>query len=154
MSYSYPATLPSPHFTSNGIKRQNNFLVTEMASGRKRIRRRFRNVPYEISVQWRLNDDQAAVFIGWVEHALNGGVAEFKLNIKTPLGIKEVDTQFLSHPLEDVKRKGDKWIYKAKLKMKELPILSEDQTANAILSPYTSEELIHGVSVAIRSYQE
>ncbi|MCL1124241.1 hypothetical protein [Shewanella surugensis] len=125
-----------------------------MASGRKRVRRRFRNVPYEVSVQWRLSDEQAAVFIGWVEHALNGGVAEFKLNIKTPLGIKEVDTQFLSHPLEDVKRKGDKWIYKAKLKMKELPILSEDQTANAILSPYTSEELIHGVSVAIRSYQE
>jgi len=153
MIIKYPSELPSPHFKSK-IQRQKNFVSTDMQSGDSRLRRRFKNVPSFVQVLWRLTAAEAAVFEGWVEHALEGGVNWFEINMRTPSGIQLVQAQFVNHPLENETPKGASWVYVAKLKIKSRITPSEQNTVTGVLSPNTADDFVSGVSDALDSYQE
>lgn len=125
-------SLPSPHFTSSGIKQVPSLLVSEMESGRSRVRRRFRSVPAIMSLTWRLSSGEAAFFLGWVSHALSGGTSSFVLNMRTPAGVVPHEFQFLTHPSDDVKPEGSSWLYSAKVKVRELFVISEEETVSGL----------------------
>jgi len=153
----YPIELPSPHFKSN-IQRQKNFLSTDMESGDGRLRRRFKNVPYFVQVYWRLSAIEAVAFEGWVEHELEGGTSWFELKLRTPSGVQTVLAQFVNHPFENEQPRGTKWLYTARLKIKDRAVPSEDlmsqKLAESILVPHTVSEFVSGISKALDSYQE
>ena len=144
--------LPSPHFESSGIKQKSNLLKTEMSSGRTRVRQKFKSVPSGMSVRWRLTPAQAEFFLGWVAHALDGAVNPFLMNMRSPGGVVPHEFRFLTHPLESVKQGGTRWIYSAKMEVKELPVISEEKTAVALLAPDTVEQFVDGVDVVINNY--
>lgn len=144
----YPDYLPHPHFTSQGVKQQSNILRSEMSSGRTRQRRRFFVVPSYETVEWRLSPDKAASFLGWVDHAIMGGVRWFRLNQRTELGVLPLDVRLSQHPLENQKQRGGKFIYSVKCEIRKYPVQSEEQTARDVLYPYTLEEFVEGVDLS------
>ena len=144
--------LPSPHFESSGIKQKSNLLKTEMSSGRTRVRQQFKSVPANMSMRWRLTPAQAEFFLGWVAHVLDGAVSPFILNMRSPSGVGSHEVRFLTHPLEDEKPSGSKWIYKTKMEVKKLPVITEQQTADVLMSPGTAQQFIDGVDTALTNY--
>lgn len=144
----YPDFLPYPHFTSSGIKQQSNRIRSEMTSGRTRQRRRFLIVPAEQTLEWRLPSEQAAAFLGWVEHALLGGIKWFRLNQRTELGVVPVDIRMIQHPLENAKKKGSRFLYSVKCEIRQYPIQSEETTVGQILTPGTLDEFVSGIDMS------
>lgn len=149
----YPSYLPHPHFDPSGTKQQSNRIRSEMASGRTRQRRRFMVVPAEQTLQWRLEPNQAAAFLGWVEHALMGGVGWFRLNQRTELGVVPIDIRMIQHPLENAKQKAGRFFYSVKCEIRQYPIQSEEITVGQILAPHTLDEFVDGVDMG-RYYTE
>lgn len=149
----YPSNLPHPHFSSSGLKQQSNRISTQMASGRKRQRRRFFRVPVEQKLVWKLKAEDAATFLGWVDDALNGGIAWFTLNQRTEIGVVPVDVRMLAHPLEDAKQNAGKFIYTVKCEIRRYPRLSEAQTVANILAPYSLEQFVSEMDMS-RYYTE
>lgn len=150
ISYPYES-LPSPHFSS-GIKQHPNLLVTKMTSGRVRTRKRFGRVPADLSIRWRLTDSEAEFFMGWVDHALSGGVAPFLLNIRLPGGVRSCEVKLLSHPNDDIKPSGSSWEFVAKISLKVLPVMSEEDVVGVLLSPNTVAEFVDGVTAVFGNY--
>ncbi len=124
-----------------------------MTSGRTRQRRRFLIVPAEQTLEWRLPKEQAAAFLGWVEHALAGGIKWFRLNQRTELGVIPVDIRMIQHPLENAKQKSGRFVYSVKCEIRQYPIQSEETTVGQILAPHTLDEFVAGVDMS-RYYTE
>ena len=144
----YPSYLPHPHFTQSGIKQQSNRIASEMSSGRVRQRRRFMVVPAEQKLEWRLKPDQAAAFLGWVEHALMGGINWFRINQRTELGVVPIEIRMIQHPLENAKQKAGRFFYSVKCEIRQYPIQSQETTVEQILAPYTLEQFVHGAEMS------
>lgn len=150
----YPENLPAPLLNTHSLKQQSNLLRTKMDSGHARVRRRFTSVPTTMEASWRCKAEQAAVFEGFITHALRGGVSRFLMNVLTPLGVIEHEVRFITSPLEDYKPiSGTWWEYKAKIEIKRV-VLNEEQTASALLTPQTTTQFTNGVKESIESYQE
>lgn len=149
----YPSNLPHPHFDPSGLKQQPNRLTTQMASGRKRQRRRFFMVPVEQTLVWKLKAKEAATFLGWVDDALNGGIGWFCLNQRTELGVVSVDVRMLAHPLENARQAGGRFIYNVKCEIRRYPRLSEAQVIDNLLAPYTFDQFVAGTDMR-RYYTE
>lgn len=140
----YPSYLPHPHFSQSGIKQQSNRIRSEMSSGRVRQRRRFMVVPAEQTLEWKLKREQAAAFLGWVEHALMGGISWFRLNQRTELGVVPIDIRMIQHPLENAKQKAGRFFYTVKCEIRQYPIQSEEVTVAQVLEPYTLDQFVSG----------
>ncbi len=82
-----------------------------MSTGRTRDRRRHVSVPAEETLVFRMPKDMAAAFLGWVEHALNGGIGWFTLNQRTELGVVPLQIKMKAHPLENAKSKAGHFFY-------------------------------------------
>ncbi|HAS6050361.1 TPA: hypothetical protein I7138_20235 [Vibrio vulnificus] len=149
----YPSYLPHPHFTQSGMKQQSNRIRSEMSSGRVRQRRRFMVVPAEQKLEWRLKPEQAAAFLGWVEHALMGGVRWFRLNQRTELGVIPIDIRMIDHPLENAKQKAGRFFYSVKCEIRQYPIQSQEMTVDQVLSPGSLEDFVLGSAMS-RYYTE
>lgn len=152
---SYPENLPQPQLKALTFKQQSNLLRTIMDSGRARVRRRFQSVPTSMTATWRCKNSDAAAFEGFITHALHDGSAWFTMSIITPLGMAEHEVRFITSPLEDYKPlSAIWWQYKAQIEIKRRQVISEQQTADSILSPNTPQQFIDGVTNAVDSYQE
>jgi hypothetical protein len=124
----YPSNLPAPLLSTHSLKQQSNLLRTKMDSGHARVRRRFKSVPTVMTATWRCKAEQAAVFEGFITHALGGGVSRFLMNVLTPLGVIEHDVRFITSPLEDYQPiSAIWWEYKAKIEIKQRKIMTEDE---------------------------
>ncbi len=151
----YPSLLPMPLLSDYGFKQQSNLLRTKMDSGHSRVRRRFKSVPTTNTASWLLKKDEAAAFEGFIEHALHGASAWFVMEVLTPIGMVEHDARFITSPLESYKPySATHWEYKAQIELKKREIISEQQTAESLLTPNTTTEFINGVKDAVESYQE
>lgn len=149
----YPNYLPHPHFSDTGIKQQSNRIRSEMSSGRIRQRQRFMSVPAEQTLEWRLKADEAAAFLGWVDHALMGGIQWFRLNQRTELGVVPVDIRMSAHPLENAKQKAGRFVYSVKCEIRKYPVQSQETTVAQVLSPHSFNEFVSG-SMMSRYYTE
>ncbi len=155
MLIKYPSNLPAPLLNSHALKQQSNLLRTTMDSGHARVRRRFKSVPTFMTASWRCNNDDAAAFEGFITHALQGGAAWFLMEVLTPLGMVEHEVRFITSPLEDYKPiSAIWWEYHAKIEIKQRAVLSERQTAEALLKPNSTTEFTDGIKEAVNSYQE
>lgn len=151
----FPVNLPAPLLSGYGLKQQSNLLRTKMDSGHARVRRRFKSVPTIMAATFRCKNDIAADFEGFITHALQGGASWFLMDILTPLGLLEHEVRFVASPLEDCKPISvNKWEYKAQIEIKKRKIISEQQTADALLEPNNSTQFADGVNNAVESYQE
>lgn len=151
----YPSNLPAPLLSGYDLNQQSNLLRTKMNSGHSRSRRRFKSVPTFNTASWLLKNDDAAAFEGFIEHALHGASAWFVMKVLTPLGMVEHEVRFITSPMEDYKPLNALWWeYQAKIEIKKRQIISEEQTADALLKPNNSTQFIDGVNSAVNSYQE
>lgn len=151
----FPANLPAPLLSGYGLKQQSNLLRTRMDSGHARVRRRFKSVPTFMTASWRCNNDDAAAFEGFIEHALHGASAWFVMKVLTPLGMVEHEVRFVTSPLENYKPLNALWWeYQAKIEIRKRQMLSEEQTADALLKPNSTTQFTDGINNAINSYQE
>ena len=151
----YPSNLPSPLLSSHTLKQQSNLLRTKMDSGHSRVRRRFNSVPTIMPASWRCKSDIAAAFEGFVTHGLHDCTAWFLMNILTPSGLVEHEVRFITSPLEDRKPlSASHWEYTAQIEIKQLIVLSEQQTAEVLLQPNSTTEFTDGIKEAVNSYQE
>ncbi|EDL67651.1 hypothetical protein A1Q_3312 [Vibrio campbellii HY01] len=91
--------------------------------------------------------DKAAAFLGWVDHALSGGIRWFTLNQRTELGVVPLQIKMKDHPLKDAKQKGGKFYYTVKCEIRQYPIQSEELTVSQILAPHTLDEFVQGTSM-------
>lgn len=116
----YPDNLPAPLLEGYGLKRQPNLLRTPMASGRPRSRRRFLRVPTRVRLAWQMPVEQAALFEGFVEHALAGDW--FQMQLRTPTGLALHQVRLLSDPRENAQPSGPRsWRYQAEAEVETLP---------------------------------
>ncbi|WP_444927185.1 hypothetical protein ACJJI4_04240 [Microbulbifer sp. TRSA002] len=151
----YPADLPAPLLDGYAQKRVENRIRTTMASGRARQRRRFPRVPTELSASWRCHSDQAALFEGFVVHALGDAIAWFTADVLTPQGLIPHTLRFITHPLGDCKPLGPRtWEYRARIEIENRAVMSEEQTVAGLLAPNTIQQFSGGVDRAVDSYQE
>ncbi|NRA56234.1 MAG: hypothetical protein HRU23_18995 [Gammaproteobacteria bacterium] len=151
----YPDSLPSPLLKPLSFKRQSNVLRTKMDSGQARVRRRFKSVPTSMTATWRCKSTDAAVFEGFITHALHDGSAWFTMNILTPLGLVQHEVRFITSPMENYQPiSAIWWQYKAQIEIKHRLVISEQKTADSILSPNTAQQFSDGIKAAIESYQE
>ena len=151
----YPSELPAPLLDSYAQKKQSNLLRTPMASGRPRQRKRFARVPTELNATWRCKAEQAALFEGFIEHALQGAAAWFLMDVLTPSGLIQHKVRFISDPMQDCKPIGrTHWEYRARIEIESRVVLTEEQTAEGLLAPNTVQQFTQGVDDALDSYQE
>lgn len=125
-----------------------------MSSGHSKVRRRFKRPPALMSISWRLTADQAEFFLGWVEYLLDGAVNPFLMNMRSPGGVVPHEFRFITHPAESVKPKGSKWLYTAKVEVKELPVMSEENFAAEIFKPSSVEQVIESTVAVINDFPE
>lgn len=151
----YPGKLSSPLLSGYGLNQQSNLLRTKMDSGHARVRRRFISVPTIMTATWNFRSNDAAIFEGFITHALYGGSAWFLMDILTPLGIAPHEVRFKTNPLEKCKFiDGTWWEYQADVEVNNRAIMSEQQTVEAVLASNTSTQFTNGVKDAVESYQE
>ena len=151
----YPSNLPSPLLSSHALKQQSNLLRTKMDSGHSRVRRRFKSAPTIMPASWHCKSDVAAAFEGFVTHALYDCTAWFLMSILTPSGLVEHEVRFITSPLEDCKPLSvSYWEYTAQIEVKQRAVLSEQQTAEALLKPNSTTQFTDGIKEAVNSYQE
>ncbi|EPO0008474.1 TPA: hypothetical protein O4F91_001735 [Vibrio alginolyticus] len=152
MTMMYPSYLPHPQFPDK-IEQMSNRISTEMSTGRTRDRRRHVIVPTFQTLVFRIPKDKAAAFLGWVEHALSGGIRWFTLNQRTELGVIPLQIKMKDHPLKDAKQKGGKFYYTVKCEIRQYPIQSEETTVRQFLSPIILEDFVEEMEMS-RYYTE
>lgn len=90
----YPAdVLPGPLKDGFGMKPKSPVKITELVTGRKRIRRGYTSVPTETDVAWIFTDAQAQAFEAWYRDVLKDGSAWFNMPLLTPVGQKKLRLQ-------------------------------------------------------------
>ncbi|BBM03923.1 hypothetical protein [Microbulbifer sp. GL-2] len=151
----YPAELPAPQLDGYALKKVDNRIRTEMASGRARQRRRFARVPTELSVKWKLLASEAAIFEGFITHGLSDAMVWFSAEVLTPQGLLPHKMRFITDPLSDCRPLAPHiWEYSARIEIEDRIVLTEEQTVAGLLAPNTIQQFSRGVDRAVDSYQE
>lgn len=124
----YPEGLPLPLQDGYGIQHQSPTVNQTSITGRGVPRRRFRAVPSQVSVSWKMNDAQAQLFEGWfAADAEYGGVADgtlwFNCRLSTPIGLKDYEARFMELYDGPSKVAFNLWKISATLQLKKRQIL-------------------------------
>ncbi|WP_110640986.1 hypothetical protein [Salinicola sp. CPA57] len=126
----YPVGLPMPLQEGYGLQHVSTNQVTEMDSGKRRRRQRFRTVPSNASVKFRCTEQQAQLFEMWFAASVDqGGIANgtiyFNCRLRTPIGIRDYECCFDDGYSGPTLIGGRYWDYTANLELKERPILKD-----------------------------
>lgn len=147
----FPDSLPDPLLSGYGYQQADNVIRTEMATGRKRRRPRSPNAPTYLNASWRLSNEQMALLEGFFKHVAVDGSNEFLMYVRTPLGTS-LHTVAFDSPLNPSPVSAQKWQVSARIEIKNRAVLSDQETADQLLTPNTSDEFIEGVTDAVESY--
>ncbi|HBT4852192.1 TPA: hypothetical protein MB376_000431 [Klebsiella pneumoniae] len=119
----YPAdVLPGPLKDGFGMKPKSPVKITELVTGRKRIRRGYTSVPTETDVAWIFTDAQAQAFEAWYRDVLKDGSAWFNMPLLTPVGQKNYVCRFNDIYEGPTPVGGLYWRYSASLELWERPL--------------------------------
>ncbi|PSW53065.1 hypothetical protein [Photobacterium leiognathi] len=144
----------APLLKSYGLKRQANFLRTDMSTGHVRQRRiTASQVPTTMSAEWLIPANHRNDFIGFIDYALQGGIAYFSMPILVGDKVIEHQCRFITHPAEDETPTLRYTVFKSQIEVKQVYRSDEDDVVNAILAPYTWNEFIGNVDMS-RYYTE
>lgn len=81
MSISWPSSLPAPSLSGHRKVTSARNWVTEMESGRRRVRRQFEQLRKVAEVAWTFTPDQFLSFKSFFEGELENGTQAFMLNL-------------------------------------------------------------------------
>ena len=144
--------LPLPLLKNHSLKRKSMRIETAMDSGYSRSRNRFKNPPTEMAVSFLFTNDQQEVFEGWYQHVINNGANWFVMPVKTGGVVADHQCKFVG----DYSMKAPSnslWSITAKLLVKNLRVISEDETISRIHEvPNASQAVRDGLDDAVTDY--
>lgn len=114
----FPTQLPRPELQGYGFKPQSTFMRTSVQSGRARSRRVFENAPERTTITWVFNSRELMLFELWYRHAINDGSKPFMCNLKTPLGMRDVEVSVVDIYTKDAISARD-WSVRMECEIKE-----------------------------------
>ncbi len=128
----YPVDkLPLPLLKKHKLKRNSGRIETKQQSGYVRSRVAFKSVPSEMPFAILVTSDQLEIFEGWYEHIIFKGTNWFVIPVKTGAVVEGHECQFMgdydSTPISQTK-----WKVTAKMRIKDLRVISEDETIGRI----------------------
>lgn len=151
----YPASLPLPLLEGYGLKRRGNHLRGSLTTGSVQQRKRFTRVPTELAASFRLTASEAQQLEAFVADTLFEAAAWFQMDVLTPSGLVSHQVRFSSDPREDCQPNGPAlWEYRARIEVRQLATISDEEVANAVAAPNTVDNFVQGVDDAVDSYQE
>lgn len=128
----YPdSVLPLPLLKNHGLKRKSMRLESKMDSGYSRSRRRFKNPPSEMAVSFLFSNDQQEIFEGWYHDIINAGTSWFVMPVKVGSVVTDHECKFIGDYSQKSPSKN-LWTITAKLLVKNLRVISEDETIGRI----------------------
>ena len=123
--------LPLPLLKNHSLKRNSMLLVTKMASGYPRLRQQFKTPPSDMGAAFLFSNEEFEIFEGWFINILFSGQSWFVMQVKTPGGHIDHECQFVGD--YSAKASSDElWKVTAKLKVKNLRVITEDETIGRI----------------------
>tara|TARA_B110000196_G_scaffold317906_1_gene332070 strand:- start:6664 stop:7143 length:480 start_codon:yes stop_codon:yes gene_type:complete len=123
--------LPLPLLKTHSLKRKSMRLESKMDSGYSRSRRRFKNPPTEMAVSFLFSNDQQEIFEGWYHHIINAGTDWFVMPVKVGSVVTDHECKFIGDYSQKSPSKN-LWTITAKLLVKNLRVISEDETIGRI----------------------
>jgi hypothetical protein len=134
----WPEKLPKPTYQGFGIEPMDAVLRTEMESGPARQRRRYTQTPTSITVRWRFNEWQFALFESWFVNRAKVGAAWFNITLLGGLGLTEHQARFLGEGKKPYRAApargvGNIWIVTSNLEIRERPVLSSEALEVALV---------------------
>ena len=139
----------TPLLTPYALKRTENILRTQMASGRARQRRISQSVPTTMTAEWLMPNQYRNDFIGFVDYGLSGGAVSFVMPVKVGDQLIDHQCRFISHPADDEKPDGVNTRFKAKIEIRHLYRTPNEQVVIDELSPKTLDEFVPGTDIDI-----
>ena len=144
--------LPLPQLKNHSLRPEDGAIRTKMASGHLRIRRRFVNPATRMTVRWLLSGRQYEIFNGWYVHVLRGGVSGFRMRVKTGMRFDRCDCKFSKTPSAKAVS-GDLWEVSTEIQIKQLPVMTLDETLSAIHGGESITKATHdSVDAALTEY--
>ena len=92
---SYPIGLKLPLLSAFRSSQMSNLVRTQMESGTARVRRRFRSVPTTMNASWRLKEQHAEIFEGFITYGTEDAINWFVMPIATPQGTTDHEVRFI-----------------------------------------------------------
>lgn len=126
--------LPLPLLASHSLDKKSGLTITKMDSGHPRRRRRFKNVPIPVPVQFSMSSDEYAVFESWFDNDINSGVERFIMPIKTATGMQYQIAEFEGDGYKAKPKSANRWVITAKLLFKKIDLL--DPAITSLLIGY------------------
>ena len=115
---SFPTSLPRPELTGYGFKPMNTFVRSEVQSGRSRSRGVYTNAPEVINLTWTFTSSELALFESWYRDDIDDGADPFLCNLKTPLGMRDIELSVIDIYTKDAISARD-WSVKMSCETKE-----------------------------------
>ncbi|MEG3639275.1 hypothetical protein [Magnetococcus sp. PR-3] len=120
---SWPGQLPKPTVQGYVIKPEDALLRTEMDAGPARQRRIFTHVPTVVTVRWRMNPEQFALFQSWFRHKAYSGAAWFSIILANGMGLQEQEGRFHGPYKAQPLFRGLFWEVTANLEIRDPPVM-------------------------------
>ncbi len=105
---SWPVSLPSPNLSGYGVDPAAAFIRTDMESGPARQRRRFSQVPEQVTASFRFTNSEMTTFRNFWKTNLFDGNASFTLNLDLGAGVVNYIVRFIS-PYRSARQSGMVW---------------------------------------------
>ncbi len=119
--------LPLPLLKSHRLNRNSMLLETKQDSGYTRKRRRFKSPPADMPMTLLLSGEQFEIFEGWYHHIIHSGQDWFVMPIKVGKVLVDHECQFKGdYSTQTISQ--SLWKITAKLKIKNLRVISEEDT--------------------------
>jgi hypothetical protein len=120
----WPDLLPKPTVQGYTLQPEKNVLRTEMDSGPARQRRQFTQVPTVVTVRWRMNQEQLALFQSWFRWRAWSGASWFQVELLNGLGIQSQEARFWGPYKANAIHRALFWEITAKLEVRNPPMMS------------------------------
>jgi hypothetical protein len=144
--------LPLPLLKNHSLKRKSMRTETKMESGYPRSRNRFKGPPAEMNATFSFSSDDLELFEGWYQHVINNGTDWFVMPVKTGAVVADHQCKFVG----DYSQKPisqNRWTVTGKLSVKNLRVISEDETIGRIHDlPQPTQAVRDGVDAAVTDY--
>lgn len=119
----FPATLPKLVMTNYSYKPTNNLIRTQMETGPAKQRRRFVNVPTEISAEWIFTRAELGIFEKFWKEQLYDGAGWFKLKVVNGAGESECNARFTEPYSASASVREFMWKVNGKVEVMGLPVV-------------------------------
>jgi hypothetical protein len=134
--------LPLPLLKNHSLKRKSMRTETKMESGYPRSRNRFKGPPAEMNATFSFSSDDLELFEGWYHHVINNGADWFVMPVKTGGVVADHQCKFVG----DYSQKPisqSRWTVTGKLLVKNLRVISEDETIGRITGYESATQAAH-----------